>query len=102
MKLVQIEDVKEGESYPVAFLSFGRKLDRWRDTSTRNGAEVWLRNGWYMKIILPFKSERIYDDPHTFTSSVKVCRLSGVLWSRTPRNQTKSVRGWSGWQWIPA
>lgn len=62
MKFIQIQDVKEGESYPVAFLSFGRKLERWRDTSTRNAAEVWLKNGWYIRFILPFTSERVYTD----------------------------------------
>lgn len=101
MKLIQIEHVKEGESYPTAFISFGRKLDRWRDISTRNSADVWLKNGWYIRIILPFKVERVYDDPVNFTTTVRQCRKAAVIWRRTPRSKNKPVTKWSGWIWIP-
>ena len=102
MKFVVIENVKEGDYYPHAFLSFGRKLDKCRDNSIKNASEVWVKNGWYVRVILPLKSVRPFRDPRTYVKAYVPCYPSFLFWRRTPFGLKKAKSGWTKWVWIPA
>lgn len=86
MHFIEIKNKFEEESYNNnAFITLGTNY------SHNKNCQI-INDGWYVKLLLPFKKIKKYTDPCTFKEIEDFCRFS-VLFRRR-KNITRYYTGW--------
>jgi len=98
MKFFQRQDYYEGEGYPEnVILSWGTKYDSGFKQEVVNpelqmvaSERAWIKNGFYVKVELPFTFTTTYIDPTSFTYKIGKVRPTAMFARR--KSQGKAVQ----------
>ena len=86
MHLIKFKNRFEGEIYSNdTILSFGRCY-------SQNYPSHIIKDGWYIKLLVPFKQLRQYTVAHTFEIVKNFCRFSLLL-----RIRKSTISHYTGW-----
>lgn len=105
MTLIARKDLKEGDEHPKnTLISYGTRLTKYRIDDCQTLAEwekiegTYKKDGWYVKIEIPFTRNLLHINPNTFDHEEGPCRYVILFRYRVANVHRKSIkhfiRGW--------